>query len=172
MTVKVIAASNRALYLLLMSYAPPPPPGFQPVATSFQQMAHIPANNGAFRRPRIWVPPVIMLDAFAAGYAIPWNLGEQPGRTFWRFIFPLILTAIACGVAGFYSYRTVRGWHMWTWIAFGVSLAAIGNIWLFPVLTIPTFPMVILALGTVALFVASLLGAEALKPIHYAAPPR
>jgi hypothetical protein len=150
-----------------MSFTPPPPPGYQPTPTSYQQMVNIPAPANSFRRPRIWVPPVIMLDAFAAGYAIPWEVGERPWQTFWRFIFPLILTAIGCGVAGFYSYRTVRGWQLCTWIAFAISLLAIGNIWLFPVLVIPTFPMAVLAIGTTSLFVAALLGAESLKPIHF-----
>jgi hypothetical protein len=155
-----------------MSFTPPPPPGFQQTPTTYQQMASMPAQQNAFRRPRVWVPPVIMLDAFAAGYAIPWGLGDHPFLTFWRLIFPLIIVAAICGVAGFYSYRTVRGWQMWTWIAFAISLLNVANLWLFPIIVIPFFPMFVLAIGTIGLFIAALLGAESLKPIHYQVPPR
>lgn len=112
------------------------------------------------------MPPVIMLDAFAAGYAIPWDLGPTPGRAFLQFVFPLLLTAIFCGIAGFYSYRTVRGWQLWTWLAFGISILSFTNIWLFPVLMMPAFPLMIFALGTIGLLIAATAGSESLKPIH------
>ena len=149
-----------------MSINPPPPPGFQQPPTSYQQMSNSTASPSFFRRPRVWVPPVIMLDAFAAGYAIPWDLGQTPGQAFWRFVFPLVLTAIGCGIAGFYSYRTVRGWQLWTWVAFGISVTSLVNIWLFPVLLIPAFPLAILSFGTFGLLIAASAGAESLKPIH------
>jgi hypothetical protein len=149
-----------------MSITPPPPPGLEQPPTSFQQMSNSSTNSNFFRRPRVWVPPVIMLDAFAAGYAIPWDLGPTPGRAFLQFVFPLLLTAIFCGIAGFYSYRTVRGWQLWTWLAFGISILSFTNIWLFPVLMMPAFPLMIFALGTIGLLIAATAGSESLKPIH------
>ena len=160
------------MYFSNMSITPPPPPGFQQPATGYQQISNQIVNSDFFKRPRVWVPPVIMLDAFAAGYAIPWDLGQTPGRAFWRFVFPLVLTAIGCGIAGFYSYRTVRGWQMWSWLAFTVSLASFVNIWLFPVLMIPAFPLAILAFGTIGLFIAASAGPESLKPIHSGGPAK
>jgi hypothetical protein len=149
-----------------MSISPPPPPGFSQPPTSYQQMVNTKPAAVAFRRPRMWVPPMIMLDAFAAGYAIPWDLGNRPAEAFIRFVLPLIVTAAACGVAGFYSYRTVRGWQMWAWIAFAISAAALLNLLLFPVMVVPTFVFIVFLLATIGLFFTALLGAESLKPFH------
>lgn len=108
-----------------------------------------------------------MLDAFAAGYAIPWNLGPEPMKTFAQLIFPLIVLAVTCGVAGFYTYRTVRGWQMWTWIAFGVSVFNVLSLVLAPVLMVPEFVIGILITSTVGVFVCAIAGAERPAPIHY-----
>lgn len=141
---------------------PPPPPGgnFAFNQPSSELTKPIP------RRPQVWVPPVIIFGAFAAGYGIPWELGPNPGPVLIRIVFPLLISAILCGIAGFYSYRTVPGWRTWTWVSFGVmSLNALSFL-LLPALSVPIFVPVILWISNIGLFICALIGPEKNSAIY------
>jgi hypothetical protein len=118
------------------------------------------------RRPQVWVPPVIIFGAFAAGYAIPWDLGQDPSRVFLRVIFPLLISALLCGVAGFYSYRTVPGWRTWTWVALA-SMALNGIQFLvIPAMQMPVAVSIIIWISTIGLLICGILGQEKNSPLY------
>lgn len=135
---------------------PPPPPGGN---FEFNQGNRV-LQKPVPRRPQVWVPPVIIFGAFAAGYGIPWNLGDNPGPVLLRIVFPLIISAIICGIAGFYSYRTVPGWRTWTWISFGVMTFNGLSFLLLPALSMPVMVPAILWISNIGLFLSALLGPE------------
>ena len=120
------------------------------------------------RRPRVWVPPVIMFGAFAAGYAIPWNLGENPTGVITRIIFPLVISAILCGVAGFYSYRTVPGWRVWTWVALGAMTLNGLQFLVIPAIQMPVTVNLIIWLSNIGLLVCGIAGPEERSSLHQA----
>jgi hypothetical protein len=135
---------------------PPPPPGGSFAFDKGNQVS----TKQVPRRPQVWVPPVIIFGAFAAGYGIPWNLGENPGPVLLRIVFPLIISATICGVAGFYSYRTVPGWRTWTWISFGAMTFNGLSFLLLPALAMPVLVPAILWISNIGLFICALLGPE------------
>ena len=117
------------------------------------------------RRPQVWVPLVIIFGAFAAGYAIPWDLGQDPSRVFLRVIFPLLISALLCGIAGFYSYRTVPGWRTWTWVALA-SMALNGIQFLvIPAMQMPVAVSIIIWISTIGLLICGILGQEKNSPL-------
>lgn len=136
-----------------MTIPPPPPSG----SFNFSQPTSVRTYP---RRPQVWVPPVIIFGAFAAGYAIPWYLGPNPNAVILRLIIPLLISAIFCGIAGFYSYRTVPGWRTWTWIALG-SMAFNGiQFILFPALQMPVLVTVIIWISIFGLLICGIIGQE------------
>lgn len=137
-----------------MSLPPLPPP------TGNFSFSQVPTSTNYPRRPQLWVPPVIIFGAFAAGYAIPWDLGQDPSRVFSRVVLPLIISALLCGVAGFYSYRTVPGWRTWTWVALG-SMALNGIQFLvIPAMQMPVAVSIIIWASIVGLLVCGVFGQE------------
>jgi ABC-type multidrug transport system permease subunit len=109
---------------------------------------------------------VIIFGAFAAGYAIPWDLGQDPSRVFLRVIFPLLISALLCGVAGFYSYRTVPGWRTWTWVALA-SMALNGIQFLvIPAMEMPVAVSIIIWISTIGLLICGILGQEKNSPLY------
>ena len=142
-----------------MTIPPPPPSGksiiYQPITTKLYQ-----------RRPQVWVPPVIIFGAFAAGYAIPWNLGPNPNAVILRLIVPLLISAFLCGIAGFYSYRTVSGWRVWTWIALASMTINGIQFVLYPALQMPALVTIIVWLSIFGLLTCGIFGQEKLSEIH------
>lgn len=137
-----------------MSFPPLPPPDGN---FSFSQTA---AANSYPRRPQVWVPPVIIFGAFAAGYAIPWDLGQEPGRVFTQMILPLLISAFLCGVAGFYSYRTVPGWRNWTWVALGAMTLNGIQFLAIPAMQMPVAVSVLIWTSSLGLLICGALGQE------------
>ena len=160
----------------VVSFSPAPPPGFyrpnQHSSDQFKDFRNSPSRRTDSverefpRRPRTWVPPLIVFGAFAAGYAIPWDLGSDPSQVIARIVFPLTLAAAFCLVAGYYSYRTVPGWRIWTWVAFGSMLLNAIHAILFTALLTPIMVDLLLWLSVVALGVAGSFGAEERSDIH------
>lgn len=159
-----------------MSFSPTPPPGFyrpnQQGSSSLGgpgQPAQTLASSSEIefpRRPQVWVPPLIVFGAFASGYAIPWDMGTNPAQVMARIVFPLTLAAIFCLVAAYYSYRTVPGWRIWTWVAFGSMFLNAAHASLFTSLATPMMVNVLLWLSVIALGVAGSFGAEKRSDIH------
>lgn len=136
-----------------MTIPPPPPSG------NFNFSQPTPVTTFP-RRPQVWVPPVIIFGAFAAGYAIPWNLGTNPTAVIVRLIIPLLISAVLCGIAGFYSYRTVPGWRTWTWIALGAMFINGVQFLLIPALQMPVMVSVIIWMSIIGLLICGVLGPE------------
>ena len=136
----------------------PQPPGYQNLTT--QDIMNANSNMYYPRRPKSWVPPTIMVSSFSAGYGIPWNLEPNPGLLFFRFVAPLILSAILCCVASFFSFQANKNWRIWSWAAFGFQLVTLISMLLFPVVKIPLPVLILLILSLVILGIGSGLGAE------------
>lgn len=148
-----------------MSFSPPPPPGTSSGANSIGGMASL-RRQFFSRRPQVWVPPVIVFGAFAAGYAIPWEFGEDTTSVVFRIVIPLSMSAAFCLVAGFYSYRTVPGWRMWTWIAFIAMLLNALHASFFAYLMTPEMVEILLWFSVLGLGIAASFGSEKLSDIH------
>jgi hypothetical protein len=142
----------------------PKPPGYTPMST--QEVMQKNADLYYPRRPQIWVPPAIMLSSFAAGYAIPWNLGTDPQQAFFRFVLPLLVSAGLCCAASFFAYQTNKSWRIWSWAAFGFQTITFLVMWLFPVLLVPRLVLILLFISVILLGIASGLGAEKLSEAH------
>lgn len=159
-----------------MSFSPTPPPGFyssnQQGSRGLGDLGQSPQLSASYserefpRRPQVWVPPLIVFGAFASGYAIPWDMGTNPSQVIARIVFPLTLAAIFCLVAAYYSYRTVPGWRIWTWVAFGSMFLNAAHALLFTSLGTPIMVDVLLWISVIALGVAGGLGAERRSDIH------
>lgn len=159
-----------------MSFSPTPPPGFyrpnQQSSSSLSDLGQPAQSSTGFagrefpRRPQVWVPPLIVFGAFASGYAIPWDMGTNPSQVIARVVFPLTLAAIFCLVAAYYSYRTVPGWRIWTWVAFGSMFLNAAHAILFTSLATPAMVDVLLWFSVIALGVAGSLGAEKRSDIN------
>jgi hypothetical protein len=147
---------------VFMSLPPLPPTGgnFQ-----FSQATSVKTYP---RRPQVWVPPVIIFGAFAAGYAIPWELGQDPARVFFRVVLPLIIAAVLCGIAGFYSYRTVPGWKTWTWIALGSMVFNGFQFLLIPAMQMPLAVNVMVWISALGLLSCASFGSEKSSPLYQA----
>lgn len=140
-------------------------PPLPPSSGNFSFNQPLTTNNYP-RRPQVWVPPVIIFGAFAAGYAIPWDLGLDPSRVFLRVILPLLISAAFCGVAGFYSYRTVPGWRTWTWVALA-SMAVNGiQIVALPTMQMPFAVGLIIWISTIGLLICGIFGQEKNSPLY------
>lgn len=142
----------------------PKPPGYNQMST--QEVMQKNSNMYYPRRPQVWVPPAIMLSSFSAGYAIPWNLGPDPQQAFFRFVLPLIVSALLCCTASFFAYQTTKSWRIWSWAAFGFQTITFIVMWQFPVLLVPKLVLILLFLSVVMLGISSGLGAEKLSEAH------
>ena len=142
----------------------PQPPGYRPAST--QDIMSQNANMFYPRRPQPWVPPLIMVSSFSAGYAIPWNLGPNPGSAIIHFILPLIVSAGLCCTASFFSYEANKNWRVWNWAAFGFQTATFFSMWLFPTMLVPRLVLILLFISCVLLCVSSAFGAERLTSAH------
>ncbi len=149
-----------------MSFSPPPPPGTQSSPNSGSENGPSKLNRGFARRPQVWVPPVIVFGAFTSGYAIPWEFGEDSSTVILRIVAPLSLSAVFCLIAGFYSYRTVPGWRVWTWVAFGAMLINAIHTSLFAYLIAPEMVEILLWFSVLGLGLAGSIGSEKLGEIH------
>lgn len=155
-----------------MSFSPPPPPGFGPSSSSPQvgqysiPYMNSPKANEFPRRPKIWVPPVIAFSAFTAGYAIPWEFGENASAVITRVVIPLSLVAILCLVAGYYSYRTLPGWRIWTFVSCGAMTLNAMHFSLIATIQTPVSVQVLLWLSVISLGLAGFIGLEAKGDIH------
>lgn len=142
----------------------PQPPGPRPMTT--EEVIKRSATTYFPRRPHPWVPPMIMVSSFAAGYAIPWNLGPSPEAALVRFVLPLVISAALCCTASFFAYQANKNWRIWCWGAFGFQTATFLSMWLLPVLLVPNLVLILLFLSVVLLGVAAGLGAEKLSQAH------
>lgn len=149
-----------------MTFSPPPPPGTGTGSSSPQIGEYSTPFRGASksnefpRRPRIWVPPIIAFSTFAAGYAIPWEFGENQETVILRVVLPLLVSTSICLVAGYYTYRTLPGWQVWTWVSFGVmSLNAIHTSVFSPLIS-PITVQILLWASSALLILSATLGQE------------
>ena len=136
----------------------PQPPGYQNLTT--QDIINANSNMYYPRRPKSWVPPIIMVSSFSSGYGIPWHLGPNGGVLFIRFVAPLVVSGVLCCVASFFSYQANRNWRIWSWAAFGFQLTTLASMLLFPVVNIPLPVIIMLIASILILGLASGLGAE------------
>lgn len=149
-----------------MSFSPPPPPGgSQDKELGSNTNSYLSRNEFA-RRPQVWVPPVIVFGAFASGYAIPWDFGPESELVIIRVVVPLSLAAVFCLVAAYYSYRTVPGWRLWSWIAFSAMALNSIHTSLFASLVIPRMVEVVLWLSVLGLGIVGTIGQEQRSDIH------
>lgn len=142
-----------------MSFSPPPPPG----GSSFGSPGNLPGSGPVQqfpRRPKVWVPPLVAFGAFTAGYAIPWDFGNDPGAVIMRVVLPLVLAASFCLVAGFYTYRTLPGWRVWTWASFAIMLLNAIHTSVLSPLTSPMSVQVLLWFASLLLILSATLGQE------------
>ena len=142
----------------------PQPPGYRPPTT--QEIMTQNANMYYPRRPQTWVPPSVMVSSFAAGYAIPWELGPDPKTAFMRFVLPLIVSAGLCCTASFFSFEANKNWRIWSWAAFGFQTVTFFSMWLFPVFRVPRLVLIFLFASCIILCVSSAIGAERLTKAH------
>ena len=142
----------------------PTPPGYKP--TSHLDILNAQSNQYYARRPKTWVPPLIMVSSFSAGYAIPWNLGPNPVATLIRFIFPLIISAILCCIASFFAFEANKNWRIWSWVAFGFQFFTFLSILLSPTLVVPNLVLFLLGVSVLLLGIASAIGPEKLSEAH------
>lgn len=149
-----------------MSFSPPPPPGTQSSSNSNLETNASKSTRDFARRPQVWVPPVIVFGAFTSGYAIPWEFGEDSSAVILRIVVPLSLSAMFCLIAAFYSYRTVPGWRVWTWVAFGAMLINTIHTSLFAYLVTPEMVEILLWISVLGLGLAGSIGSEKLGEIH------
>lgn len=133
---------------------PPPPPDSPSNYSGMANVEYFP------RRPLIWVPPVLVFAGVAAGYGIPWDLGEDLFIAYAVVVIPLLLTAISCSVAAFYSYRTTPGWRTWTWVSFGLMFACVLNFAFFAQGILPNLAIFLLFVSSIGLAIAGAFGAE------------
>jgi hypothetical protein len=118
------------------------------------------------RRPKIWVPPLVAFGAFTSGYAIPWDFGSDQGVVIVRVVLPLVMAASFCLVAGFYTYRTLPGWRVWTWASFGVMLLNAIHISVFSPLSSPVSVQLLMWLSSLLLVISATLGQEAKSDLN------
>jgi hypothetical protein len=71
------------------------------------------------------------------------------------------MAASFCLVAGFYTYRTLPGWRVWTWASFGVMLLNAIHISVFSPLSSPVSVQILMWLSSLLLVISATLGQEA-----------
>jgi len=102
----------------------------------------------------------LVYSGVAAGYGIPWDLGEDLVFAYSFVVIPLLLAAIASSVAAFYSYRTSPGWRTWTWISFGLMFACVVNFTFLVQGVLPNLAIFLLFVSSAGLAIAGAFGAE------------
>lgn len=139
---------------------PPPPPNPGSTSSFGNNFEYFP------RRPLIWVPPVLVGAGVAAGYGIPWDLGNNLAFSYSFVVIPLLLTAISCSVAAFYAYRTTPGWRTWTWISFSLMFLCVLNFTFIAQAALPNLAIFFLFVSSAGLAIAGAFGAEEPKIKH------
>lgn len=122
------------------------------------------------RRPRAWVPPLVMLGAFSAGYAIPWDFSQAAPAQVAQFVGPLLLMTAMSLLAGFQTYRTRTNWRISTWIATALAFVATVNVVFSVAVGAPGLVKFMLLASTISLMVCAAFGAEPLSDIHRRPP--
>jgi hypothetical protein len=112
------------------------------------------------------VPPLIAFGAFSSGYAIPWDFGSNQGVVIVRVVLPLVIAATFCLVAGFYTYRTLPGWRIWTWASFGTMLLNAIHISVLSPLSSPLSVKLLIWFSSLLLIISATLGQEAKSDFH------
>jgi hypothetical protein len=148
-----------------VTFAPPPPPGTPTTGNSLGAATYISAQHFPLR-PKIWVPPLVAFGAFTSGYAIPWDFGGDQGMVIVRVVLPLVIAASFCLVAGFYTYRTLPGWRIWTWASFGAMMLNAIHISVLSPLSSPVSVQILMWLSSLLLIISATFGQEAKSDLH------
>lgn len=145
----------------LVTLTPPRPPD----PLSFP-VAHQSAPATYARRPRVWVPPVIVTGAFSAGYAIPWSWPGVPPAVVAITVVPLVAMAAMCVVAGFMAYRTRQHWRAWTAAAAAVAALATVDSFVTSAFAAPLLVLLLMCASAVAITACAVFGAEPFSEVH------